>query len=84
MLPNGSTVLMSFFVTSPTPMLARMPPPLVMATTFSSGTVTSASVSTFQSMASVIRSPRLVSESRLPSGAFVPLSATSLTANFSP
>ena len=65
-------------------MVARMPPPFVMATTFSTGTLIVASLRIFQSMASVIRSPRLVSESRLPSGAFAPLSVTLLTANFSP
>ena len=84
MLPNGSTVLMSFLVMSPALTVARMPPPFVMATTFSAGTEIVACVRIFQSMASVIRSPRLVSESRLPLGAFAPLSSTLLTANFSP
>ena len=74
---------MSFLVMSPALTVARMPP-FVMATTFSTGTLIVASLRIFQSMASVIRSPRLVSESRLPLGAFAPLSATSLSANFSP
>ena len=84
-LPNGRTVLISFLVTSPTLMAARIPPPLVMATTWSSFTVRpSLFCMTFQSIASVMRSPLLVSPSRLPLGAFAPLSSTLLLAKTAP
>ena len=77
-LPKGSTVLMSFLVMSPASMVARMPPPLVMA-----ASTASPSCVAFHTSASVIRSPRFVSSVRLP-GAFSPLRVTSVLANTVP
>ena len=70
----------SFLVTSPAWIQARMPPPLVMATTWSASTVRPPVFATDHSIASVIRSPRLVSMFRLP-GARSPFSSTSERAN---
>ena len=76
---------MFFLVTSPGLMALRIPPPLVRATTWSASTVRdSLSCRIFQTIASVIRSPLLVSLSRLPLGAFAPLSTTSLLAKTAP
>ena len=77
-LPKGRTVLMSFLVISPTLIVARMPPPLVMAPS-----TLSPCSSAFQARASQIRSPKLVSSVRLP-GARSPLSSTSVVANTVP
>ena len=82
-LPKGSTVFTSSLEMSPLWIQARMPPPLVMATTFSAGTVSSASLRMAHSMESVIRSPRLVSWVRLP-GSLSPLSSTSVLAKTLP
>ena len=77
-LPKGRTVLMSFLVMSPAAMEARIPPPLVMATS-----AFSPSSWAFHSRASAIRSPRLVSWVRLP-GSRSPLRSTSVSANLAP
>ena len=77
-LPNGSTVLMSFLVMSPTAMGARMPPPFTMAPSTSTPSRRAP-----QTMASPIRSPRFVSSVRLP-GSSWPLSRTSVFAKTTP
>ena len=77
-LPKGSTVLTSFLVMSPASMVARMPPPLVMA-----ASTVSPCCSAPHTSASVIRSPRFVSCVRLP-GSFSPFSVTSVLANTVP
>ena len=81
-LPKGRTVNTSFLVMSPALMAARMPPPLVMATAFSM-LMLGIRVLTAHIMASVIRSPMLVSSVRLP-GSLAPLSSTSVLANTLP
>ena len=63
---------------------ARMPPPLVRATTFSAGTpMSSPPLVAYHRIASVIRLPKLVSSVRLP-GSRSPLSRTSVTAKVAP
>ncbi|MPN10998.1 hypothetical protein SDC9_158296 [bioreactor metagenome] len=74
-LPKGNTVFISIMVMSPASMVARMPPPLVMAATTFSPIASRAA----QRMASAAKSPRLVSCVRLP-GSRSPLRRTSVLA----